>query len=133
MFQLGWEAGTEQYSPDELLDYESLRKRPVLIRLKRAIIFIPGPKKPKRGLSGAGAIVGRTKKIILGTGVSCPILTCNHRPGCRSASKGVAARTVDKARRERYRTPNLTSRGRGNPNLPLEERTKRQLSNPLRN
>ena len=41
----------------------------------------------------------------------------------------IAARTVNKHRREEGRTPNETTRGTGNPNTPLEERTKDELYN----
>lgn len=41
----------------------------------------------------------------------------------------VAARTVNKHRREEGRTPNKTSQGTGNPNKSLEERTVDELRN----
>ena len=41
----------------------------------------------------------------------------------------IAARTVNKTRREEGRTPNKTTSGTGNPNTPLEERTKKELYN----
>lgn len=41
----------------------------------------------------------------------------------------IAARTVNKHRREEGRTPNETTQGTGNPNLPLDERTKNELYN----
>lgn len=41
----------------------------------------------------------------------------------------IAARTVNKQRREEGRTPNKTSQGTGNPNTPLEDRTKQELYN----
>ena len=44
-------------------------------------------------------------------------------------AKEIAARTVNKTRREHGRTPNRTSQGTGNPNQPLGERTKRELYN----
>lgn len=44
----------------------------------------------------------------------------------------VAARVVNKRRREEGRTPNVTTQGTGNPNLPLEKRTKRELYNRAR-
>ena len=39
----------------------------------------------------------------------------------------MAARTVNKHRREEGRTPNETTQGTGNPNAPLEERTRDEL------
>ncbi len=41
----------------------------------------------------------------------------------------IAARTVNKHRREEGRTPNKTTQGTGNPNEPLEARTKQELYN----
>ena len=44
----------------------------------------------------------------------------------------IAARTVNKKRREEGRTPNKTTQGTGNPTLPLDERTKNELYNRAR-
>lgn len=41
----------------------------------------------------------------------------------------IAARTVNKRRREEGRTPNKTTQGTGNPNLTLSGRTVQELSN----
>jgi hypothetical protein len=41
----------------------------------------------------------------------------------------IAARTVNKQRREEGRTPNKTTMGTGNPNKRLEERTRDELYN----
>ena len=41
----------------------------------------------------------------------------------------IAARTVNKQRREEGRTPNRRTQGTGNPNLPLAERTRDELYN----
>jgi plasmid stabilization system protein ParE len=41
----------------------------------------------------------------------------------------IAARTVNKQRREEGRTPNKTTQGTGNPNTPLKERTRDELYN----
>jgi hypothetical protein len=41
----------------------------------------------------------------------------------------IAARTVNKQRRKEGRTPNQTTQGTGNPNIPLENRTKEELYN----
>jgi len=41
----------------------------------------------------------------------------------------IAARTVNKQRREEDRTPNETTEGTGNPNTKLEDRTKDALQN----
>lgn len=44
----------------------------------------------------------------------------------------MAARTVNKQRREEGRTPNDRTQGTGNPNLPYEERSKDELVNLAR-
>lgn len=44
----------------------------------------------------------------------------------------IAARTVNKDRREEGRTPNRRTQGTGNPRLGLEERTKDELENRAR-
>lgn len=44
-------------------------------------------------------------------------------------AKEIAARTVNKQRRQEGRTPNKTTQGTGNPNRPLEERTVKELRN----
>lgn len=41
----------------------------------------------------------------------------------------IAARTVNKHRREEGRTPNKRTQGTGNPNTPLENRTRDELYN----
>jgi hypothetical protein len=41
----------------------------------------------------------------------------------------IAARTVNKRRREEGRTPNTRTQGTGNPNRPLEDRTRDELYN----
>lgn len=47
-------------------------------------------------------------------------------------AKEVAARTVNKQRRNEDRTPNRSTLGTGNPRTPLTERTKRELYNRAR-
>ena len=42
-------------------------------------------------------------------------------------AKEIAARTVNKTRRTHGRTPNKMTQGTGNPNTPLEDRTKDEL------
>ena len=44
----------------------------------------------------------------------------------------IAARTVNRTRREEGRTPNRTTQGTGNPNRPLEDRTRNELYNRAR-
>jgi hypothetical protein len=46
-----------------------------------------------------------------------------------SKAKEIAARTVNKQRREEGRTPNRRTQGTGNPNLPLAQRSRDELYN----
>lgn len=50
----------------------------------------------------------------------------------KDQAKEIAARTVNKQRREEGRTPNKTTQGTGNSNTPLEKRTRRELYNRAR-
>jgi plasmid stabilization system protein ParE len=47
-------------------------------------------------------------------------------------AKEIAARTVNKRRRQQQRTPNKTTQGTGNPRRSLEERTRDELYNRAR-
>jgi hypothetical protein len=47
-------------------------------------------------------------------------------------AKEIAARTVNKSRRRRGETPQKTTQGTGNPNLPLKERSRQELYNLAR-
>jgi plasmid stabilization system protein ParE len=47
----------------------------------------------------------------------------------KSRAQEIAARTVNKQRREAGRTPNKTTQGTGNPNRSLEDRSKQELYN----
>ncbi|MEX0618660.1 MAG: Rho termination factor N-terminal domain-containing protein [Pseudohongiellaceae bacterium] len=44
-------------------------------------------------------------------------------------AKEMAARTVNETRRSEGRTPNKTTQGTGNPNKPLDDRSKQELYN----
>ena len=76
MLQLGWKAGTEQYSPDELLDYAIAAEEAGFDSIEVSDHFHPWAEKGQAAFvwSWLGAVAARTKKIILGTGVTCPIL-----------------------------------------------------------
>ncbi len=52
------------------------------------------------------------------------------RPKARA--ERIAAATVNKQRRQEGRTPNTTTQGTGNPNTPLESRTRDELYNRAR-
>lgn len=47
----------------------------------------------------------------------------------KDRAKEIAARTVNKDRREEGRTPNKQTQGTGNPTQPLDDRTKGELYN----
>jgi plasmid stabilization system protein ParE len=52
-----------------------------------------------------------------------------ERGTSESRAKEIAARTVNKRRRNEGRTPNKTTQGTGNPNRKLEDRTVHELRN----
>ncbi len=52
-----------------------------------------------------------------------------ERGASEKKAKEVAARTVNKGRRQEGRTPNKTTQGTGNPNRSLEDRTRAELYN----
>ena len=52
-----------------------------------------------------------------------------ERGKSEEAAKEVAARTVNKQRRQEGRTPNQSTQGTGNPNTSLEDRTVDELRN----
>ncbi len=58
--------------------------------------------------------------------------SAEQRGKSEEKAEEIAARTVNKQRREDGRTPNTRSQGTGNPNKPLEERTRAELYNRAR-
>lgn len=76
MLQLGWKAGTEQYEPDELLDYAIAAEEAGFDSIDASDHFHPWAEKGEACFvwSWLGAVAARTKTIMLGTGVTCPIL-----------------------------------------------------------
>ena len=58
--------------------------------------------------------------------------SAEQRGSSVSRAKEVAARTVNKRRREEGRTPNITTSGTGNPNKDLSERSRDELYNEAR-
>lgn len=52
-----------------------------------------------------------------------------ERGRSQDRAEEIAARTVNKQRRQEGRTPNETTQGTGNPNTDLEERTVEELRN----
>jgi plasmid stabilization system protein ParE len=55
-----------------------------------------------------------------------------ERGASEDRAQEIAARTVNKQRREEGRTPNRRTQGTGNPNRPLQERSKDELYNLAR-
>jgi plasmid stabilization system protein ParE len=55
--------------------------------------------------------------------------SAQERGASKSRAKEIAARTVNRDRREEGRTPNRTTQGTGNPNRPYEDRSVRELRN----
>ncbi len=55
--------------------------------------------------------------------------SAQERGKSTSRAKEIAARTVNKQRREQGKTPQQTTQGTGNPNQKLEDRTKQELYN----
>ena len=55
--------------------------------------------------------------------------SARERGKSEDRAQEIAARTVNKQRREEGRTPNRTTQGTGNPNRGLEARTKDELEN----
>ena len=76
MVQLGWKAGTEQYSPDELLDYAIAAEEAGFDSIDASDHFHPWAEKGQACFvwTWLGAVAAKTKKITLGTGVTCPTL-----------------------------------------------------------
>ncbi len=58
--------------------------------------------------------------------------SAEERGASEDRAEEIAARTVNKRRREEGRTPNKTTMGTGNPNTPLEDRTRDELRNIAR-
>src|SRR5690606_31939565 len=52
-----------------------------------------------------------------------------ERGASEERAKEIAARTVNKQRREDGETPQQSTQGTGNPNVPLEDRSKEELYN----
>jgi alkanesulfonate monooxygenase SsuD/methylene tetrahydromethanopterin reductase-like flavin-dependent oxidoreductase (luciferase family) len=76
MLQLGWKAGTEQYPPDELLDYAIAAEEAGFDSIDVSDHFHPWSERGQACFvwSWLGAVAAKTSKITLGTGVTCPIL-----------------------------------------------------------
>jgi coenzyme F420-dependent glucose-6-phosphate dehydrogenase len=76
MLKLGWKAGTEQYPPEELLDYAIEAEAAGFDSVEASDHFHPWAEIGQASFvwSWLGAVAARTKTIELGTGLTCPIL-----------------------------------------------------------
>jgi len=76
MLQLGWKAGTEQYQPEELLEYAVAAEAAGFDSVAASDHFHPWAEKGQACFvwSWLGAVAARTKTIVLGTSVTCPTL-----------------------------------------------------------
>ncbi|HEX9443157.1 MAG TPA: TIGR03557 family F420-dependent LLM class oxidoreductase [Candidatus Binatia bacterium] len=75
MLQLGWKAGTEQYPPGELLEYAVAAEQAGFDSIDASDHFHPWAEKGQACFvwTWLGAAAARTHKIMLGTGITCPI------------------------------------------------------------
>jgi coenzyme F420-dependent glucose-6-phosphate dehydrogenase len=73
--RLGWKAGTEQYGPAELLDYAVAAEQAGFDSVEASDHFHPWAEKGQACFvwTWLGAVAARTRQIMLGTGVTCPI------------------------------------------------------------
>ena len=76
MLQLGWKAGTEQYGPRELVELAVTAEAAGFDSVDASDHFHPWAEKGQASFvwSVLGAIATRTSRIVLGTGITCPIL-----------------------------------------------------------
>jgi coenzyme F420-dependent glucose-6-phosphate dehydrogenase len=76
MVQVGWKAGTEQYPPGELLDYAVLAEEAGFDSIDVSDHFHPWAEAGQASFTWTwlGAAAVRTRRIVLGPGVTCPIL-----------------------------------------------------------
>jgi coenzyme F420-dependent glucose-6-phosphate dehydrogenase len=79
MLQLGWKAGTEQYPPNELLDYAIVAEQAGFDSIDTSDHFNPWSEAGQAAFTWTwlGAVAARTSRIEIGTGVTCPILRYN--------------------------------------------------------
>jgi coenzyme F420-dependent glucose-6-phosphate dehydrogenase len=74
--KFGWKAGTEQYPPQQLLEYAVAAEQAGFDSIDVSDHFHPWSEQGQACFvwTWLGAAAVRTQKIILGTGVTCPIL-----------------------------------------------------------
>ncbi len=76
MVKLGWKAGPEQFEPNALLDYAIAAEQAGFEAVDASDHFQPWSESGQACFiwTWLGAAAARTKNIILGTGITCPIL-----------------------------------------------------------
>lgn len=74
--KFGWKAGTEQYPPQELLDYTVVAEEAGFDSIDASDHFHPWSDRGQACFvwTWLGAAAVKTTNIMLGTGVTCPIL-----------------------------------------------------------
>lgn len=74
--KFGWKAGTEQYPPQELLDYAVVAEEAGFDSIDASDHFHPWSERGQACFvwTWLGATAVKTTNIMLGTGVTCPIL-----------------------------------------------------------
>jgi coenzyme F420-dependent glucose-6-phosphate dehydrogenase len=77
--KFGWKAGTEQYGPQDLLQYAVGAEQAGFDSIEASDHFHPWAEKGQACFvwTWLGAVAARTKRIRLGTGVTCPIFRCH--------------------------------------------------------
>jgi coenzyme F420-dependent glucose-6-phosphate dehydrogenase len=76
MLRLGWKAATEQFRPDELLDFAIAAEEAGFDSIDASDHFHPWSEAGQASFvwTWLGAVAARTSRIQLGTGLTCPIL-----------------------------------------------------------
>lgn len=76
MVQFGWKAGTEQYAPPDIVKYAVSADKAGFDLLDMSDHFQPWSEAGQAGFTWTifGAIAAQTNKIVIGPGVTCPIL-----------------------------------------------------------
>lgn len=96
--QLGWKAGTEQYPPEQLLEYAIVAEKAGFDSIDVSDHFHPWSERGQACFvwTWLGAAAAKTSRIILGTGVTCPILRYHPaivaQAACYTGVFGAAAR-----------------------------------------
>jgi coenzyme F420-dependent glucose-6-phosphate dehydrogenase len=76
MAHFGWKAGTEQYPPEELLEYAVAAEQAGFDSISASDHFHPWAERGEASFvwSWLGAVAARTRRVLLGTGLTCPTL-----------------------------------------------------------